>query len=315
MKYIKLVIVVFLLIIISTNLVFAEMNGKPFPNSEFKIIENIKLHYRIFQKNNSKSKAKIMLIHGMGGSTFCWRNNTDVLSKAGYQVVAVDLPGFGYSSRQVGLVHSSENRAIWLMNLLDFLDKEVFKNDKPWFLVGHSMGAKPITKMALNNSERFKGLIYIGGAVYNSPPQVAGEMIGRWPFRPLAKYILKTFVLKRDRIKKLLTSAYGKELSKEEIDAYLAPMQLEGTTEVWLDLVKSSSPALENISKIKLSTLLIWGEDDSWVPLEEGKKLKNELINSELKIIEESHHMTMVTDYEKVNLYIKNFIEQINRKK
>src|SRR6056297_937384 len=121
MKYIILVIVVFLLIIISTNLVFAEMNGKPFPNSEFKTIENIKLHYRIFQKNNSKSKAKILLVHGMGGSTYCWRNTTEALSKEGYQLVAVDLPGFGYSDRKVGLVHSSENRAIWLMNLIDYL--------------------------------------------------------------------------------------------------------------------------------------------------------------------------------------------------
>ncbi|MGM0437047.1 MAG: alpha/beta fold hydrolase [Bacillota bacterium] len=315
MKYNKIILIILLLIIILTNLELAKANEKPFLNSEFKKIGNVKLHYRIFQENKGNSKEKILLIHGMGGSTYCWRNNTKFLSEEGYQVVAVDLPGFGYSNRQAGLVHSSENRAIWLMNLLDYLDEEVFHNDNPWFLMGHSMGAKPISQMALYNSEKFKGLIYIGGAVYNSTPEIAGEIIGNWPFRPIAKVILDKFFLKRGRIENFLNSAYGEDISGEEVDAYLEPLQIEGTAEVWLDLLKSSSPALENISNIKLPALLIWGENDSWVPLEEGKMLNKELINSQLEIIEESHHMPMVTDYKKVNKYIKNFIEQINGNK
>lgn len=312
----KLIIIsLFFLIILSANLALAEIKEKPYVNSEFKIINDIKFHYRVFQKNDANAKSKILLVHGMGGSTYCWRNNSEFLSKNEYQVVAVDLPGFGYTERKEDLVHSSENRAIWLMNLIDYLDEEVFNNDKPWVLVGHSMGAKPISQMALYNPERFKGLIYIGGAIYNSPPQVAGDIIGSWPFRSVAKIILNNFVLKRNRIEKLLKSAYGEDLLEKEIDAYLESFKIKGTAEVWLDLIKSSSPALENISKIKLPSLLIWGENDSWVPLEEGKKLNKELSNSQLKIIKDSYHMPMVTDYKKVNKYIKNFIEQINGKK
>ncbi|MGM0410729.1 MAG: alpha/beta fold hydrolase [Bacillota bacterium] len=310
--YTQLIIILFFfLILFSANLALAEIDKKPYVNSEFIIIDDIKFHYRVFQKNADNAKAKILLVHGMGGSTYCWRNNSEFLSKIGYQVVAVDLPGFGYTERKKGLVHSSQNRAKWLNSLIDYLDEEKFNDSNPWFLAGHSMGAKPISQMALDNPERFKGLIYVGGAVYNSPPQIRGKIIGNWPFRAITKFILNTFVIKRDRIENILNSAYGEEISEKVIEAYLKTMQIEGTTDVWLDLVKSSSPALGNISNIKLPVLLIWGEDDSWVSLEEGERLKEELENAKLKIIKDSHHMVMATDYKEVNEKLISFIEKV----
>merc|ERR1719183_348910 len=42
-----------------------------------------------------------LLIHGFGASGFHWRRNVNVLAAAGYRVYAIDLIGFGLSSKPV----------------------------------------------------------------------------------------------------------------------------------------------------------------------------------------------------------------------
>jgi pimeloyl-ACP methyl ester carboxylesterase len=66
---------------------------------------------------NDDALGNILLIHGLGGSTFSFRNNAEALSSAGYNVIAVDLPAFGYSDRKRNIDHSQDNRArlLWLM--------------------------------------------------------------------------------------------------------------------------------------------------------------------------------------------------------
>ena len=43
----------------------------------------------------------ILLIHGFGASGFHWRRNVNPLAAAGYRVYAIDLIGFGKSSKPV----------------------------------------------------------------------------------------------------------------------------------------------------------------------------------------------------------------------
>ncbi|HYF76370.1 MAG TPA: alpha/beta fold hydrolase [Symbiobacteriaceae bacterium] len=59
------------------------------------------LHLHVVEDGNPAG-VPVVLVHGFAGSTFCWRYQIAPLADAGYRVLAIDLPGFGLSSRPKG---------------------------------------------------------------------------------------------------------------------------------------------------------------------------------------------------------------------
>ncbi len=261
----------------------------PFSNSQFIQIEGINIHYR--QWIPESLEGSLLLVHGLGGSTFSWRNNVEALKDEGYHVLAVDLPVFGYSDRKKGLVHSQENRSRWLWQLIDSLAPEM----SSWNLVGHSMGGGTITAMALEKPHRVSSLIYVAGAV-GSTSRPGGRILAYPPFSQIFSFVARTIFFREGMIERALTSAYGTNPSREEIDGYLQPFLLEGTSRAWADLVGSASLVnTDRLKELEIPSLLIWGDGDTWVPLSHGESLKEELAKAQLLIIEDSGHAPQET--------------------
>ena len=105
---------------------------KPFENSRFEIIDSVSIHYRVWNDTLRNPRGKIILIHGFCGSTFCWRYNFDALVAAHYKVVAIDLPGFGYSQRSPSLNQSQSNRARLLWGLLEKIEHVSCDTARDW---------------------------------------------------------------------------------------------------------------------------------------------------------------------------------------
>ena len=53
------------------------------------------------------------------------------------------------------------------------------------------------------------------------------------------------------------------------------------------------SSNLEKLKSIKTPTLLIWGAKDTWIPLDNGKRMDSALPNSKLVVLENSGHVPM----------------------
>ncbi len=301
---------IFIIIIFSNPIIKASpvQNEPPFENSQFVEIDGILLHYRIDKANTDKSIGKILMVHGMGGSTYCWRENVRPLNANGFDVIRIDLPAFGFSDRQPGLDHTAENRAVWLWGLLDYLDSEQFAERNNWVLVGHSMGGKTIAEMALSRDERVEALIFVAGAVYNSPPNLIGNLSNQPPLNQIFEFVIRNIFHQPFIINRALNSAYGREVTEAELSNYLEPLKIEGTARAWLDLVRSSSDQLNNLEQLEKATLLIWGSEDSWVPVAEGIKLNNQIPNSQLEIIADNYHLPMATAPEQVNEIIIDFL-------
>lgn len=278
----------------------------PFSNSQFIDVEGIEIHYR--QWIPERVEGSLLLVHGLGGSTFSWRNNVEALKEAGYHVLAVDLPAFGYSDRKKDLVHSQENRSRWLWELIDSLAPEV----SSWHLIGHSMGGGTITAMALENPYRVSSLIYVAGAV-GSTSRPGGRLLAYPPFSQIFSFVARTLFFRERMIERALTSAYGTSPSREEIDGYLQPFLLEGTSRAWADLVGSASfVSTEGLKELAIPSLLIWGDGDTWVPLSQGESLKEELSKAQLLLIEDSGHAPQETHASKVNAAILDFLEDLS---
>lgn len=133
----------------------------PFVNSAFFEAESTRIHYRLAVPEESAPLGKLLLVHGLAGSTFSFEALTPLLIQAGVVVVSVDLPGFGFSSRDLDYDHSQANRALTLWQLLDHVDASLNPSlaAQPWHLAGHSMGGGTAYAMALQQPDRARSLV------------------------------------------------------------------------------------------------------------------------------------------------------------
>ena len=90
----------------------------------------------------------IVFIHGFGGDLNNWQFNQEALAE-GHATYAVDLPGHGGSSKDLGSGHVHVGALA--SAVVDFLDaKDIAKAH----LVGHSLGGAVALDLALNHADR-----------------------------------------------------------------------------------------------------------------------------------------------------------------
>lgn len=268
----------------------------PFENSMFEEIDGVAFHYRTYLPKDTAARGKLLLVHGLAGSTFSFEVPALRLSEQGYYVVSVDLPGFGYSDRDPAYDHSQANRAGDLWQLLSVVEESLPNGMKarPWHLGGHSMGGGTVAAMAIQEPSRVQSIVFVDAALSETP-----RGSGFFAFPPLGRWMmtaLEYFLITEDRIKSLLTSAYGQEPSAAQIDAYLTPLRLPGTARSLLNVVqtaKNEDP--EKLKDISVPILAVWGDKDTWVPLQELDKLTAIRPNVTVRLISGAAHCPMET--------------------
>ena len=125
---------------------------------------------------NTATPTKVLLLHGTGGSTHCWRDVAPALAEHA-EVAALDLPGHGFStapSDPQGM--SLQGMAAGVAALLAVWQWQ------PALVVGHSAGCAVAVRMALDGHvPQARLLIGIGAALlpWRGLP-------GRW-FGPMAR--------------------------------------------------------------------------------------------------------------------------------
>lgn len=285
----------------------------PFPESNLVKVNKVLLHYREWVPE-SKVAGKVLFIHGLGGSTYSWRNNIDQLLKSGYLVITMDLPAFGYSDRKL-LNHSQENRAKLTWELLTYIDNYLFSEVKTfnWHLVGHSMGSGTVMAMAVENPDRVQSLAFVAGAIY----QQSNSLIRYLFFLPSARrwlgLFIERFLLNKKNIESSLTQAYGRKPTRDEVDKHLEPLVMPGTAKAFTNLVLTAKNlTTEKLKKYPGPIIGIWGSEDSWVKPEFGRRLKEELVNAEYQEIKGAYHCPMETHSEIFNEILINFLNTNN---
>lgn len=103
----------------------------PFEDSRYLSYGEYILHFRMWEAENPV--GQIMMIHGFALSGYCWENLAAILVENGYTCVLVDLPGYGYSTRESTSMERL-SRTLLVHELMTFL------SDDAWIVAGHSMG-------------------------------------------------------------------------------------------------------------------------------------------------------------------------------
>jgi len=274
----------------------------PFPESAFLVSDGLKLHYRHWTPDRTPV-GRIFLLHGFGASTFSFRFLVPRLLTAGWEVAAVDIPPFGYSDKTDAIARLGYDRGRLLWAVPDALGWT-----GPTVLLGHSMGGLYATAMTERNPERVSGLVYLAGAV-----PVDGNASGGAPwFAGLFAGALDSSVHNWSWVKDSLKGFAGAEVPDAMVDGYFAPLQVPGGVQALLDWsVASGRQAPVHPKTLKKPALLVWGEKDTVVPLETGRRLAGAICGSTLVVLPGLGHLAHELQSEAVHAVVMGFLAQM----
>jgi len=281
---------------------------KPFDNSSFVVINGVKLHYRLWlAEDKSDSLPWVLLLHGMGGSTYAWRHNTKALNDAGFNVVALDIPPYGYSDKNPSLDFSNNHRVHLIWTLLNYINPFTH-----WHLIGHSMGGGIAQYMAITQPEKTAKVVFVGGALLGQQTPTdapLNTLIGSKPVKELMVLAGRIYFIKPKRIEKMLQSAFGTNVSSKDVKSYYEALSVKGTARAIVNSLTASAnqSAIDGLSFNKTS-LCIWGKNDTWVPYRLYKDLVDKFPLNETFIIENAAHCPMETHYQIFNKKVCSFL-------
>ena len=256
--------------------------------SSFINISGINVHYR--DEGIYNDSIPIVLIHGTGSSLHTydlWSNNL----KKTKRIIRMDLPAFGLTGPFLNNNYSISNYTTFLKEFLDSL------NIKQCILVGNSLGGEIAWRFAIKEPVMARKLILIdaGGYPVISKKIPIAFKLAKIPI--LNKFL--TYITPRFIIRSSIENVYfdKSKVSDSLVNRYFDLTLRKGNREAIVNRLKVSTSltnvknTYENIKKIKQKTLIIWGNNDQLIPVENAYKFKNDIINSKLIVMQETGHV------------------------
>lgn len=250
-------------------------------DSRFVEVDGVRVHFQ-----EKGTGPPLVLLHGNNSSTYTWKDVYDGLA-ARHRVVAVDMKGFGFTSKPEG-DYSVEAQAALVVRLLDELKIE----RAVW--CGSSLGGTVALAAAIGHPERVSALVLVAAPAYSemrgaslAPPYLKWQYVGAG----LTALALTTDALVRDGLKE---SFYDdSKVTDERVAAYYLPLTTRGGQYAARRVreQRQFERVERALDKVKQPTLLIWGAEDRLVLPEDGRRLQASLPGSRLVFYESCGHL------------------------
>lgn len=254
----------------------------------------------------------LLFVHGLSSNLDSWKKNIAGL-KSDFRAIAIDLPGYGKSSR--GKTDYSLAEYAGILN--DLAKKMDLKNVT---LVGHSMGGQIAMHSVLKYPETYKKLILIAPAgIETFTAQEAALMKDSYTpamvmaasdEQVLANYKMNFYSFPED--------AQG---MVDDRIAMKSAQDFPGYAETVVNNIRAmlEEPVIDEIGEIEVPVLMIFGKNDMLIPnkyfhpsesiaslIETSEEKFN---NIKVKTIDKAGHFVNFEKAEKVNKKIRDFLE------
>ena len=257
----------------------AVLPGAP-SDATFVDVDGVHVHYR-----EAGTGPTVILIHGFGASLDSWAGVIPELATS-HRVIAIDLKGFGWTSRPAGdYSPAAEAELAWhVLDKLGVADVAV---------VGHSWGSSVALSMAVAQPDRVREVALYDAFVYDE--QVPSFLA--WAQRGgIGELLFGAFYTERIEDRVPLAYADDRFVSQARIDHAQAELDRPGTTAAALAVARGMHFAAlhAKLAGFTRPVLLLWGEDDVVTPLKFGRRLAEELANGKLVTFGHCGHLPMV---------------------
>ena len=275
--------------------------------SHFVNVDGARVHYQEFGERNA---PPMILIHGYTASVYVWKNAAPLLAEAGFRVIAVDLLGFGYSEKPSWFDYTIQSQARMVSRFMNLL------GIGRAIVVGSSYGGAVAATMTLDEPERVEKLVLVD-AVINDDLK-SHPILRLVSFRGIGEvltpFLSDSRALLRYRMHGTLAKANHHLITEERIESAIRPLNaadghhsLLASSRNW-----SANHVQREANLINQPTLIIWGDQDTVIPVENGFTLHREMLNSRFVILKNCGH---VPQEEKSEIFAELVIEFARDKK
>jgi len=253
-------------------------------HSKFINVNGYNIHYQDRGQGDT-----VILMHGIFSALQTWDDWTEELSKT-HRVIALDMPGFGLTGGPEELDDFNEEHA------LDAFEGFVNKLDLDTVsLAGNSLGGYIAARYAARHPGRVDKLILLDPFGY---PQDTPWILSVGTFAPVAfvgQYIQPAWAVTLN-----LAWVYGDSdrIDDEDYFRYVHMNMRPGAKPLYIKTLKMIEARAENFDpppfkRITAETLLMWGEDDAWVPLALSDKWMADIPQAKLVVYPTVGHIPM----------------------
>lgn len=251
-------------------------------SSSFRVVQGVRVH---FHEKNRKGREAIVLLHGYCSSSYTWNKCLESLADAGYRVIAPDLKGFGFSEKPFDNRYRVEDQSDLVVGLLDSLNIE-----RATF-VGNSYGGAISMTTAIRHAHRVERLVLLNAAHDKTAfPRVPEEYVYQF-----SRLFSPVFMGSQRIVRAVMSRMYHDQsvVTDSHVDAYLRPLSSAACQAAALATFRQwDMQVLEReMHRIEHPTLVIWGEQDRLLPVQNGAKIHLMIQGSEFLVIPECGHL------------------------
>ncbi len=243
----------------------------------------------------------LVFLHGWGVNSAVWQPLVEKL-KTNYQVITIDLPGFGLNVDNSITPYSLEQVSELIYQTIA----------QPAIYVGWSLGGLIATQIALTHSARVQGLVTIASSPRFLEQSENNQVM--WP--GIKAEVLKLFHqqlgqdIKKTLARFLEIQAMGSPHARKHFKQIQQlvmqyPMPSQQAFDQSLALLESEDLRTE-LTKIKLPFLRLYGRLDSLVPASVIENINQLSPNSEHYIFNKASHAPFIS-------HLNDFYQQLNQ--
>jgi pimeloyl-ACP methyl ester carboxylesterase len=243
----------------------------------------------------------LVLVHGTPFSSYVWRKVAPALAQTS-SVYVFDLLGYGSSEKHEGQDVSLAAQSRILAELLDHCELE---NPN---IVGHDFGGAIALRTHLLEGRDFGAIALIdpvalspwGSPFYRLVQEYSGV------FRQIPAYMHRAMVAAYIR------DATYHPMDDEAMEPYLEPwLGAEGQDAFYRQISQNDQRYTDEIepryAEIERPVLILWGEEDRWIPPSKGEQLRKAIPASELRMIPRCAHLAQEDAPETVIEHLTGF--------
>ncbi len=245
----------------------------------------------------------LVLIPGFASGAWSWFKQTEELSKD-FRVVIFDPRGIGKSKSPNVRCKSNFSLEVFAEDVLGLLDAlEIEKTH----VVGASFGGFVAQEFALEFPERLNKLVLVcttaGGANHVRPSEAV-----------LRSFAPDSSLARGERIRRFLRPAFTEEFNVNRADEVERVCRMREESDVsettyFNQLETAFNFDLENkIRSIKAETLVLTGDKDLIVPMQNSVNLSNSIPNATLRIVKNGSHMFFIEKADEFNQIVSEFL-------
>ncbi|HVC35192.1 MAG TPA: alpha/beta fold hydrolase [Chloroflexota bacterium] len=263
-------------------------------------VDGLRLRY-----SDAGTGPAVVLVHGIGASLEYWRFTVGALAQD-HRVLAVDLPGCGFSERGPK-VPTLEETADLMAGFLDALGV-----DRASF-VGNSLGGLVCLETALRHPNRIDRLILSDSAGLGrevsifwrlvSVPALGPALIelNRWlAFRGWINLFYQPQGDEPDLVARCQKWVGRPDLTETIVGAARSGVDLRGQLPAVV--------RVDRLAQLSMPTLVVWGKDDWTIPPEHGASAQRLIPNAQLVLIDRCGHCPQLERPDVFNRVAREFL-------